>query len=52
MLKIKTEIKVTASEEAKLKAAEDLQLSQPTDEERKKIIGSILSERGKNELSN
>ena len=49
MLKIKTDIKVTASEEAQRKAEEDLQLSQPTDEEGKKIIGSILNEGKKDE---
>ena len=44
MLKIRTDIKVTASDEAQRKIEEDLKLSQPTDEEGKKIIGSIINE--------
>ena len=44
MMKIRTDVKVTASEEAQRKAEEDLQLNQPTDEEGKKIIGSIIDE--------
>ncbi len=44
MLRIRTDIKAIASEEAQRKIEEDLQLDQPTDEEGKKIIGSILNE--------